>query len=351
MFGERIKRARLIANLSQEELSNKANNIVTKQAISQYEKNKKNPSSKVLIALANALNVKLDFFFRNIDVEINQIDFRKHSSFSLKQQESLKEKVKYELERYLELEDILEINKLFNNPLENFQINSYEDVEKAVEILRNNWGLGMDSINNIMEMIELRDIKVIYIDEKSLRFNGLSGWAKNSDNHPFIVVNSNESLSLERKRFTTSHELGHLLLGKNIINNELNHEKVANRFAGAFLLPKDTLYEELSKNRHKISLIELIHLKMKYKISIQAIMYRLKDLKIINESKYKNFVIVDKQNKFDNQNPLKENKEDINRFENLLARAYSEELITSSKLAELSGININEALEKYGDIF
>lgn len=351
MLGERIKRARIRAGLSQDALVAQAHNIVTKQAISQYEKNQKTPSSQVLIALANALNIKLDFFFRKTNVEIGQVDFRKHSSFGQKQQDVLKENVKDELERYLELEDILGINLPFVNPLKDAQINSYEDAEDAAIELRNIWQLGMDPITNIMQMMELRDIKVIYKYEESIRFNGLSGWAKNSDTHPFIVINSNEALSLDRKRFTAAHELGHLLLEQNIKNIELDHEKVANRFAGAFLFPRDNVYKELSPSRHKISLVELVHIKMKYKISIQAIMYRLKDLNIISESKYKGFAIADRKHKFDVQKPLKDKFEEINRFENLLARAYSEEFISASKLAELSGKNINEVLKEYGDIF
>lgn len=351
MLGERLKRARIRAGLSQDGLVKLAHNIVTKQAISQYEKNQKTPSSQVLIALANALNIKLDFFFRKTSIEIGQVDFRKHSSFGKKQQDVLKENVKDELERYLELEDILGINEPFKNPLENFKIASYEDAENAAEELRNIWQLGMDPIINIMEMMELRDIKVIYAHEESIRFNGLSGWARNSDSHPFIVINSNDALSLDRKRFTAAHELGHLLLEQNIQNDEIDHEKAANRFAGAFLFPKDNVYKELSNNRNKISLVEIEHIKVKYKISIQAIMYRLKDLYLISESRYRNFVIADRKHKFDEKKPLKETIEQINRFENLLARAYSEDLISASKLAELSGKNINDVLKKYGDIF
>ena len=351
MLGERIKRARIKAGLSQDALVTKANNIVTKQAMSQYEKNQKTPSSQVLIAIANALNIKLDFFFRKTNVEIGQVDFRKHSSFGKKQQEVLKENVKDELERYLELEDILGINKAFENPLTNLKIKSYEDAENAAEELRNKWELGIDPITNIMSVIEFKDIKIIYIKEESPRFNGLSGWAKNDENHPFIVINSNESLSLDRKRFTTAHELGHLLLEKNIDNDELDHEKVANRFAGAFLFPKSSVHKELSEHRNKISLVELVHLKTKYKMSIQAIMYRLKDLGIISESKYKGFAISNAKSKFDSKFPLINELEEINRFENLLARAYSEEFISSSKLAELSGKNINEVLKMYGDMF
>ncbi len=200
-------------------------------------------------------------------------------------------------------------------------------------------------------MLELKDIKVIYILEDSIRFNGLSGWAENSEKHPFIVINSNESLPLDRKRFTAAHELGHLLLEQNINNPEIDHEKVANRFAGAFLLPKETIDNELFGKRSKISLFEIENIKKKYKISIQAIMYRLKDLGYISESKYRTFAIMDNSHKYDKRCPLSMDNEEINRFDNLLAKAYSENYISESKLAQLKGQNINIVLEQFGAIF
>ena len=77
MFGERLKRARIKAGLSMKDLVNIADNIVSKQSISQYENNLKNPSSTVLIALANALSVGVDYFFRNVNVNIGEVNFRK----------------------------------------------------------------------------------------------------------------------------------------------------------------------------------------------------------------------------------------------------------------------------------
>lgn len=351
MLGDRLKSARIKAGLSLDNLVIKADNIVSKQAISQYEKNQKTPSSGILIALAKALDVNLDYFFRQRSISIGKVDFRKHSDFGKKQQESLKEKVKDELEKYLELEEILSIAKTFQNPLNSYSIQSLEDVENAATQLRENWKLGLDPINNFMGMLELKDIKVIYIFEESIRFNGLSGWAENSEKHPFVVINSNETLPLDRKRFTAAHELGHLLLEQSITNTQLDHEKVANRFAGAFLLPKETIENELFGKRSKISLLEIANIKKKYKISIQAIMYRLKDLGYISESKYKTFAIMDNSHKYDKQVLLSGSNEEINRFDNLLAKAYSENYISGSKLAQLSGKNLNIVLEQFGAIF
>jgi hypothetical protein len=73
-----------------------------------------------------------------------------------------------------------------------------------------------------------------------------------------IVVNSEHPG--ERQRFTLSHELGHLVLDLRSVSETIA-EAVCNRFAGAFLVPEDTLRAELGKNRTSISIRELFSLK------------------------------------------------------------------------------------------
>ena len=57
MIGQRVKIARSAAGLSLRDLESKIDNLVTAQAISKYERNESMPSSRVLIALADALGV------------------------------------------------------------------------------------------------------------------------------------------------------------------------------------------------------------------------------------------------------------------------------------------------------
>jgi len=344
MLGERIKRARIKGGLSLEGLALKANNIVTKQAISQYEKNQKNPSSSVLIALANALEVSVEYFFRTVEVEIGEVDFRKHSAFGKKKQEIVKEKVREYLERYIQIEEILDIQEPFVNHIENEKLKTLDDIEDIVNKLRNLWGLGIDPIYNVVEMLELRNIKVLLLEDEK-KFNGLCGKANNDDCHPFIVLNINTELTDDRKRFTALHELGHMLLP----NHSLDEEKASDRFAGAFLFPRDSVLKEFGEKRSKISMEELKHIKLKYGISIAGIIFRLNQLGIISDAMTKRFWIRNRTAKFDEQIKLERN-EKVNRFKNLLAHAYSEQLMSLSKLAELAGISVDDALTKYGEL-
>ena len=64
IFSRRLRQARLMKGFSLEKLSQVVTPAVTRQVINKYEKGLMMPDSRVLIALAAALGVKIDYFFR-----------------------------------------------------------------------------------------------------------------------------------------------------------------------------------------------------------------------------------------------------------------------------------------------
>lgn len=345
-IGNRIKSARLLAGLSLRELANALDGIVSHNAISKYEKGEMMPDSKVLIALSKALDVKTDYFLRPQTVEISNIEFRKKSCLTVKKTNSIKENIKDNIERYIELETFLNFENTFINPIKDVVIENAEDVEKAVVQLLHQWDIGINALPNVIEILEDKDIKVVEIDADE-KFDGLSGWANQMI--PIIVINKN--FSVERKRFTALHELGHLLLS---INSEVfSHkeiEKFCNLFAGAMLLPKETLFSELGEKRSSVSINELIHIKESYGISIQAIMARARGLGIITQDQFIRFRIWVNSN----ENHQKEigygeykGVEHSSRFKQLLYRATAEEIISMSKAASLSNIKLAQFRDEF----
>jgi len=232
----------------------------------------------------------------------------------------------------------------FKVSIKDDNLSTMDDIEDIVMKLRKRWNLGFDPIYNIVEMLELKNIKVLLLNDDK-KFNGLSGHANNNSSHQFIVLNINKALSDDRKRFTALHELGHQLLPQ----HELDEEKASDRFAGAFLFPKESVIKEFGEKRTKISFEELKHIKYKYGISIAGIIFRMHQLHIISDAMFKRFWIQNRTAKFDDKVILKRD-EKVTRFENLLAHAYSEKLISLSKLSELSGESVDDALVKYGEM-
>lgn len=345
IVAKRIKSARTLAGLSLRELSDKLEGLVSYNAISKYEKALMMPDSKVLIQMANVMNVKPDYFFRPFTVEIGNIEFRKRSKLPMKDVYSIKENVTDTISRYIELEQFLNLSSDFESPIKDLIINNGNDVENAVNILLEKWKIGFNALPNVIELLEDKEIKVIELDA-NLEFDGLSGWANGKI--PLIVVNKN--FPIERKRLTALHELGHLMLS---FDDGLEHkikENLCHRFAGAMLMPKETFLLELGDTRKRISLPELIAIKETYGISIQAIMARARNLDIISLDRYTSFRIWVGQD----DNRRKEiglgsfiGKEQSTRFMQLLYRATSEEIISMSKAANLA----NQKLATFRDEF
>lgn len=336
-FSERLKSARVMKGYSLQDLADALNNAVSKQALNKYEQGLMKPDQEVLIKLCNALDVRPDYFMRDMSIDLGNIEFRKLKKLSAKESARIKEKTVDFLERYFELEDLLGIDQTFVNPIADIQINSYSDVEAAVEKIRAVWELGEDPLNNVIELLEDNNIKVIEIDSSS-DFVGLATWE--GIKNPVVVVNSN--LVADRKRFTVIHELGHILMKVNH-HPEKEREFYCHSFAGAMLIPKKLLTKELGPSRSQIYLNELVYLKKQFGASIQAIMFRAKHLGIVTESYFKNFMIYFSMQGYKKNEPGEyKGYEKSNRFKQLIYRAVAEEIISTSKAAALDNKKLAE---------
>jgi Zn-dependent peptidase ImmA (M78 family)/transcriptional regulator with XRE-family HTH domain len=343
-FGERLKAARKMAGMSQQGLANATKNLVTKQAISKYEKGKMYPASDILVSISKALGVKSGYFYRQSKVELTGLEFRKKSKLSKRDENRVKYQTLDFLERYIEIESVMGQQTEFSNVLENYTITNLEDVEKASMELRSIWDLGTAPISNLMELLEDKGVKIFEVDLPD-EFDGLSAWA---DKIPVITINQNRDLV--RKRLTIVHELAHLMLNfGDCKDTEL--EKLCHSFAGAFLIPKEKMIEELGSHRSKISYLELKKLKGIYGISIIALVVRAKNLGIISESRYKAFFIIASKRGW-KSGKVREpgeyvGREYANRFQQLVSWAVAEDIITMSKGAELMNVGLPEFRKEF----
>lgn len=72
-MGQHIRLSRHAAGLSLRELEARIDNRVTAQAISKYERGEATPSSEVLIALADALAVSVDYLASDRDMVLEAV--------------------------------------------------------------------------------------------------------------------------------------------------------------------------------------------------------------------------------------------------------------------------------------
>lgn len=340
-FGTRLKLARKLAGMSLQDLSDALTNRVTKQAISKYEGGEMNPSSEVLLAIAKALGLKPDYFLKRKTLELGNIQFRKRAALSKKEEESIVEKVRDYVERYIELEEILAVQNPFVNPLQDFKIVEKSDVEKAANKLRSDWSLGSAPIVNIVEMLELKGIKVVLIDDVDA-LDGLAVFS--STGVPIVVVNKRDK-PIERIRFTIIHELAHLLLDLAAVAGDTKlEEEWCHFFSSCFLIPSHMLVQMIGgKKRGYIDIKELISIKEYFGVSIRAIVHRLRALEVITNDYYTRWIVyMSKTYGAKNEPGVYKGEEKSSGFDSLINRGLSEGIISLSKAAALCNTDINQ---------
>ena len=337
IFPRRLRQARLMRGMSLEKLSQALTSSVTRQAINKYEKGQMKPDSRVLIALAGALGVKIDYFFRPFTVEVDKVEFRKKPGFTDKMTVALRERVREELERYLEIEQLS--NSTIDFTLSGKEISTVKDAKDFAMEIRHLLGLGHDGISNVIEVLEDCGIKIIELQENN-DFDGLSGYANGKI--PIIVINGN--FSTERKRHTALHELGHLLLNVPAGTPDKTVENICNAFATEMLLPANILTTKIGNVRHDISLSELTDLQRQFGISVDDIMLSLREHGVISDRRYSGF-LKKKSSIVDFRALVEKSRvklERSGRFARMVYRALADETITFSKAAVLLNTSIDD---------
>lgn len=340
MLGDRIKQARIGKGLSLRGLSEKTGNYVSAQVIHKYELGKAIPGSDVLIHLAKALDVKIEYFFRpeSVQVTLSAPGYRKRRAASSKYLQSMQAKAKEWVERYLEVESLFPNDRFAGVKIPDparRMIKKIEDVESLAVALRKLWILGIDPIENLTEVLEDHGVKVVMLEGEE-DFDGLSCWANNKI--PVILIK--KGLSGDRQRSSLAHELGHLIIH---VSPNVDEEKAAFRFSGAFLVPEGVVYQELGKQRHTIDLGELLMLKKKYGMSMQQWVYRAKDLSIISEGRATELFRLFRRKGWHRNEPGDPvSPEEPGRFKRLLLQAVTEGLVSPVRAAEIVGQPFNE---------
>lgn len=344
MIGRKLKIARAAAGLSLRGLADQIAGLVSPQAIGKYERDEDMPSSRVLIALAGALSVTEDYLLGEDELVLEGVDFRKKAGASTREEATIEARTIHMLERYLAIEDLLHLRSVdWEQPRSApHPVADLRDAEDAARSVRDDWGLGNDPIPQLSELLEERGVKVLSLDLNDI--DGLAAKVRRKDRDAARVIVIRRSTWSERKRFTLAHELGHMVLK---VGHGLDEEKAAHRFAGAFLVPADVLRAEVGASRSSISIGELVALKERFGVSLQALTYRCKDLGIINSAAFSRLFreFADRGWRaapFEEPATMKPEMEEPRRFERLCYRALSERLIGEARAAELLGISMRQ---------
>ena len=299
--------------LTMDELSSLTNGEVSKPNISKYEAGKMMPSSKVHIALAKALGMDFDYFFRPVMIEVTRpVDYRKKSKLSKGDENAIFEEVKDTAERYLEIEDTLGVSMRFDYNLNDIEVSTRMDVKRVVARIRQDWNLGIGSLSNVIDLLENHGLRVIEIEAPDA-FDGMCVFV--GEKKPVIVLNKHDTV--ERKRYTALHEFGHSV----------------------------TRMSDSPSQRTRVNTVflnEVGRLQTQFGISIDAIFHRLKDEHIMSDSFYTQYCIdqnKDQKLKAWAKTSTYLGEETSYRFSRMVYRALSEDLISEEKANVILGTN------------
>lgn len=116
----------------------------------------------------------------------------------------------------------------------------------ALKFIEKNFGSNI-FIGSHIERVLADHATVIYQSVEDEAYFGAA--LQHEDGQQFIAINTFHPFRI--RYFTAAHELWHLLYGNNYLDEKFNHERAADRFAAAIMLP-ETLTVTLWKRFEKI---------------------------------------------------------------------------------------------------
>lgn len=314
---ERLRLARHFWGLSQADLGERVG--VSRQFIHQLETGKP-PSNDMLLALADALDVYPGFFFESTEeVAPEHCHFRKlhKTPMAVAQQAiahgSLFSGLVSYIEHWLSLPEV---------DFPQVEVSEAEDIEVAAEGCRQHWGLTIDQpIKNITRVVERAGAI-------TLGFNGISTDldALSIDHHRPLIVRSSIKESPTRYRFDIAHECGHLVMHRGIHTGDKSTEAQADRFASAFLLPRRAFVNDYRCST-RLDWKHLFAMKVRWNVSVQAIIRRAFDLGLMDAALYRRANIYVRKNGWKKSEPHEP---------------------SSTELPELISIALNSLRDQYG---
>lgn len=281
---ERIREAREARGMTAEVFGEAIG--VTRQAVAQYETGQTCPSAAVLSEIISITKQPPRFF--------TEPRGRKGGEFLTPFWRSLKRMEQAERAR---LSRRLEWAADIVNYVDNFVVlpsidlpeiewdveeGNVEDIEDVAQRVRDHWKLGQGPIHDVSSVLEYHGVVLVREHVACEDMDALSRWQAG---RPYILYSADVK-SGPRTAFNLAHELGHMILhaGVEVTSENLSKlEKQANRFAGAFLLPRTAFSSEVIST----SITYFQQLKKRWGVAIAAMIYRCKDLGILNGSQVK----------------------------------------------------------------
>lgn len=294
---EQFALARKACGLSAIELAEQSG--VSATTLSNWENGVQLPSYANLEKVANVLDFPINWFLNKIDVQDKGSYLYRNQKQNLNVfRETAKAQMKIVSQIVARLDEWVEFAPL-NLPdvdvPKDFNLLDDLEIERIAAECREYWQLSSAPIPNMIELLEYIGVIVIKNKLGTTSMDGVSDWF---DDKPFVFL-ANDKENAPRSRFDAAHELGHIILHRNVSaedyditstkltkeekeTRQRNYdliEKQANLFAAAFLLPETMAYQLLPYP----TLDNLLAIKKNWGVSVGALIMRGGSLGLISD--------------------------------------------------------------------
>lgn len=253
---------------------------VNAKSVRRYESGDQTPSDARLDAMAAALQFPRGFFFRSDPPPVlpsSAASFRSLSTMTQQQAQAALGAGAIAIE----LSDVLD--RRLKLPARNLPDLRGLEPERGANELRAAWNLGNAPIPNVVHLLELHGVRVFSLVADCETVDAFCVFRAGT---PFVFLSTGKSA--ERSRLDAGHELGHLVLHEGLPSRGQATEREANRFAAAFLMPRD----DVLAHAPRVANVEtVVHAKRRWGVSAVALARRLYDVGLMREFHYKQLCI------------------------------------------------------------
>ena len=270
---------------------------ISVKSLGEFEKGRAIPSADALAAIASVLQFPVAFFYRP-DLEeptVHGVSFRSLKSMGASKRNAALAggALGFELNQWIESEFELQPSDLPD-------LRDHDPVDAALA-LRNYWGIGIQTVPNMVHLLESKGVRVFSLSEKTREIDAYSLWYHEL---PFVFLNTMKTV--EHSRMDAAHELGHLVLHRHGGPRGRDVEKDAKCFGSAFLMPRESIVGVIPRLVGP-SIEQLATLKRHWGVSLAALAYRLHELGLVNEWSYRGICIeLSKAGRAKEPNPIRE---------------------------------------------
>jgi Zn-dependent peptidase ImmA (M78 family)/transcriptional regulator with XRE-family HTH domain len=259
----------------------------SKQFIQRLEAGRDSPTDDLREKLADLLKVEVSFFAPSVGQMLAEDAYHFRKLIGTKAADKQTAIAKGELFRRVVafVDTRLKLPK-FDFPTHG--IGTPAEAERAAEKCRAHWGLGLGPIGNMIRVVENAGAVVTTFAESGREIDALSI----SSPRPIVVMNSSE-VSACRARFGHAHEIAHFVGHEGQLTGDKGSEAEANRFAGAFLMPRSSFSKEFPSLRGgtQINWRALSELKFRWRVSKAGMLYRARQLGLLSEDQYRRAIV------------------------------------------------------------